>query len=65
MQQVKIFKTNNKNMLKTQDEINEWLEVEGIKIVNMSTTNGVNYKANLTSNYDEIEIFLIIVYEKN
>lgn len=64
MQQIKIFKSNNKKILSTQNEINNWLEDEECEVHSINTVNGLEYKSNAFSNFDEIEIFFIVLYSK-
>lgn len=64
MQQIKIFKTNNKDIVNIQNKINCWIEDEELKVDSITTSTGASYKNNSDSNFDEIEIFIIILYEK-
>ncbi|MNJ90444.1 hypothetical protein D3C87_80410 [compost metagenome] len=65
LKKVKIFTTNNKRMIITQDKINEWIEQENINIESLSVTSGSMYSSRIGSvNLDEVEIFITILYSK-
>lgn len=64
MRQIKVYRTNNKQIITTQNEINNWIEIEKIDVHSIEMTNGVQYKNNLRSGFDEIEIFITILYSK-
>lgn len=64
MEQIKIFKTNNKSYVLTQDNINSWIEDEGVEVISISTSSGAAYKNERWSSFDEVEIFIFVLYRK-
>lgn len=65
MNQIKIFKTNNNDLLLTQHEINAWSEENNINILQLTTANGASYLGKNSSYVLEAEIFIIVLYSKN
>lgn len=62
MKQIKIFETRNKNMKAIQHKINDWIDRENIDVHQIETTTGASYHSGNKQYVEEVEIFIIVVY---
>ncbi|MNV90710.1 hypothetical protein D3C71_1851200 [compost metagenome] len=67
MKKIKVFKTNNNNFLKTEREINTWIEEEKIDVHQISVANGYTLSSSTQfgSLGKEIEMFVTILYSED
>lgn len=62
---IKVFQTSNRKMLITQNQINEWIEEENIEIHQIEISTGAMYNSkSSTFNFDEVEMFITVLYSK-
>lgn len=66
MNKIKIFKTTNREFLKNELIINDWIEREGIEIVQISVNSGADYSiSSFPRSYStEVEIFITVLYKE-
>lgn len=64
MKQIKLFSTDNKNINRTKDLINDWIYSENVEVHSIEVINGASYCSKPGSNPDIVEIFFIVLYSK-
>ncbi|MNC06640.1 hypothetical protein D3C75_541580 [compost metagenome] len=67
MKKIKVFKTTNNEFLKTEKEINAWIEEDNVDIHQISIANGYTHATTttFTSLSKEVEMFVTIIYSYN